>query len=167
MGQTVTLSITNDNRDRILALEQEAAIKALTMCGLSAERHAKEIITEKKAVDTGLLRNSITFALAGDSANIKNYKAERASKYSKSKKKKSGSYSGKMPKAKKGYAVYVGTNVEYAPYIEYGTGKGSSIGGQQTMAGHSPRPFLKPAVADYKDEYLQIIHDVMDKQQTD
>lgn len=41
--------------------------------------------------------------------------------------------------------VYVGTNVEYAPYIEFGA---------RSMP---PRPYLKPAIADHVDEYEKIL----------
>lgn len=41
--------------------------------------------------------------------------------------------------------AYVGTNVEYAPYIEFGTSK---------MAA---RPYLEPAIADHLNEYKEII----------
>ena len=44
-------------------------------------------------------------------------------------------------------AVYVGTNVEYAPYVELGTSK---------MA---KRPYLKPAIEDHIEYYKQIISD--------
>lgn len=41
--------------------------------------------------------------------------------------------------------VYIGTNVEYAPYVEMGT--------VNTVA----KPYLKPAIADHLQEYQQII----------
>ena len=44
-------------------------------------------------------------------------------------------------------SAYIGTNVEYAPYVELGTRK---------MAA---RPFLKNAVANYTGEYKQIVED--------
>ena len=46
-------------------------------------------------------------------------------------------------------AVYIGTNVEYAPYQELGT---------IHMAAH---PFLKPAVADHANEFPKIIENEM------
>ena len=42
-------------------------------------------------------------------------------------------------------AVHIGTNVEYAPFIEAGTSR---------MAA---RPFLRPAVEDFRDEYKEIL----------
>lgn len=43
--------------------------------------------------------------------------------------------------------AYVGTNLEYAPYVELGTHK---------MA---PRPFLKNSIINYIDKYKKIIND--------
>lgn len=42
-------------------------------------------------------------------------------------------------------AEYIGTNVEYGPYVEMGT--------TRTRA----QPFIKPSVADHVDQYKQII----------
>lgn len=42
-------------------------------------------------------------------------------------------------------AVYIGTNVEYAPYVELGTSR------------MSPHPYLKPAASDHGDEYRAIL----------
>jgi HK97 gp10 family phage protein len=43
--------------------------------------------------------------------------------------------------------VYIGTNVEYAPYVEMGTSK--------TKA----QPFLEPAITNHVDEYRTIFYD--------
>lgn len=43
-----------------------------------------------------------------------------------------------------GEAAYIGTNVEYAPYVEYGTSK------------TAPQPFIRPAAEDHMDEYKKI-----------
>ena len=41
--------------------------------------------------------------------------------------------------------AYIGTNVEYAPYVELGTSR------------MKERPFLKPAALDHVDEYKAIV----------
>ncbi len=66
---------------------------------------------------------------------------------------------------------YIGTNIEYAPYVELGTGK-YYPGGRPTpwayqdekgawhwTAGNKAQPFLKPAAADHADQYRQILED--------
>lgn len=68
-------------------------------------------------------------------------------------------------------AVYIGTNVEYAPYVELGTGKYAE-GGRPTpwvyqddegnwhwTAGNPAQPFLTPAVKDHQTTYRNIIED--------
>ena len=45
--------------------------------------------------------------------------------------------------------VYVGTNVEYAPYIEFGTYRMEA------------RPYLAPALEEHVDEYEKIIEDAL------
>lgn len=67
--------------------------------------------------------------------------------------------------------VYVGTNVDYAEYIEYGTGAANYPGGTDKdkwvycdALGHfhtahpqRPRPYIKPAIADHLSEYRDYI----------
>lgn len=68
-------------------------------------------------------------------------------------------------------SAYIGTNIEYAAYVELGTGKYIE-GGRPTpwvyqdekgnwhwTAGNPAQPFLKPAVADYSQTYRNIIED--------
>lgn len=70
-------------------------------------------------------------------------------------------------------AVYIGTNVGYAPYVELGTGKYAE-GGRPTpwvyqddngnwhwTAGNPAQPFLAPAVKDHAQTYRNIIEDEM------
>ena len=79
----------------------------------------------------------------------------------------------KVDKAK--LVAYVGTNIEYAPYIEFGTGI-YYVGGRRTSwtykdsdgqwhmtNGMRARPFLKPAVADHQEEYKNIIQSELSK----
>jgi HK97 gp10 family phage protein len=46
-------------------------------------------------------------------------------------------------------AVYVGTNVEYAPYVELGTSR------------QTAQPYLRPAATDHVDEYTDIVKRVL------
>lgn len=71
-------------------------------------------------------------------------------------------------------AVTIGTNVEYAPYVELGTGpyfeappaweQFDAPGG--SGSGHSyvrPRPYLKPAILDHVSEYETLAGDILKK----
>ena len=95
-----------DNSKEIIEAMQQATVRALEKCGLTAEGYAKKLAP----VDTGNLRNSITHEVDdGESA------------------------------------AYIGTNVEYAPYVCLGT------------IHMKAQPFLKPAVADHANTYRKII----------
>ena len=66
-------------------------------------------------------------------------------------------------------AVYIGTNVEYATYVELGTGKyypggrptpwvyQDAQGNWHLTHGQRAQPYLKPAVADHVAQYRDII----------
>ena len=108
---------------------KEAVERGLEMCGMRATDYAKR----ECPVDTGTLRNSITYAMEHD-----------------------------------GNAVQIGTNVEYAVYVEMGTGKYVE-GGRDTpwfyedengnwhkTEGQPPKPYLKPALQDHADEYRRL-----------
>ena len=133
-----------DNTDEVLAALERAKKRGLEAIGLTAEGHAKKKITEAKAVDTGRLRNSITYALAGEETHIKSYKADKGGKD-----RETYTYDG-TAEGKKGSGVYIGTNVEYAPGIELGTHRSAG-------AVH----FLQDAVANHTDEYKRIMEDSM------
>ena len=104
-----------DNSKEYIEAVNKAADKILEEIGIEMERAAKkEIAATPKRIDTGLLRNSITYALDGGPAAISSYKADDGSK--------SGSYAGTMPSEPEGSsAVFIGTNVEYAIYVHEGT----------------------------------------------
>jgi phage gpG-like protein len=72
--------------------------------------------------------------------------------------------------------VYIGTNVEYAPYIEFGTGHYSALGGGTTKPSwvyqdefgewhraypQPARPYIKPAAADHASEYRKLLEESM------
>lgn len=72
-----------------------------------------------------------------------------------------------------GKAVQIGTNIEYAPYVELGTGKYAEGGRKDPWVyqddegrwhhtnGQRAQPYLKPAVEDHKQTYRNIIEDEM------
>lgn len=97
---------THDLTDEVTQALRLALHRALTKIGLVAVGYAKRLCP----VDTGRLRNSITFYTEDN-------------------------------------AVHIGTNVEYAQFVEEGTSK------------QKPKPYLKPAVENHLDQYRQILED--------
>lgn len=110
--------------------------RVLTMWGMQAESFAKRLAP----VDTGLLRNSITWAIEGREANI--------STYADKDRKQTGEYDGQAPNEHGEHprSVYIGTNVEYAKYQE--------LGSYKHLVGQSP--FLKPAIDNNRDYFKRI-----------
>ena len=138
-----------DNSEEYKELRDAAIRRGLRAIGMAAETYAKE----NCPVDTGYARNSITFALSGESANISEYQADKSKG---EKPPRTGYYKGtagnllsnlfgKMT----GTANYVliGSNVEYFPFIEEGA------------RGREARHTLRKAATDHKDEYKQLLTD--------
>lgn len=144
----MSFKMEKNNINEILNVLETKGKKALFECGLKAETYAKE----NCPVDTGFLRNSITFALSGEGTNISSYSDDAHTK--------SGSYAGIISDTGEMQMV-LGSNVEYAPYIEFGTGRGAESGGRQTAFaggfGHGGRPFIRPAISDHVDMYKKIM----------
>ena len=71
--------IYKDNTDEVLSALEKAKKRGLEAIGLVAEGHAKKKLTkevytgDKPYKLTGRLRNSITFAVSGEPANIQSY----------------------------------------------------------------------------------------------
>lgn len=129
-----------DNTKKVIDAKDEAVEAAFEIIGGLMERYAKQ----STPVDTGLLRNSITYCLDGERPSKEAYKADSGGE--------SGGYDGEMPKEPNGKrAVFVGTNVEYAPYQELGTSK---IGGKH---------FLRDSVQNHISEYQKIISNELKK----
>lgn len=104
--------IENDNTKSILEMLKESSKTALTAVGMQA---VTDVISKGDfPVDTGLLRNSITFAISGEPPAIGSYSADKGNE--------NGSYQGTAPDDKD-LTVYIGTNVEYAKYVQFGTSK--------------------------------------------
>ena len=70
--------------------------------------------------------------------------------------------------------IVIGSAVEYAPYVELGTGVYAEEGGRQTpwryqddfgdwhtTSGMPARPYLRPAIENHIEEYKQILADVL------
>ena len=129
---------TKDNTKEVLSALDKAIERGLEAIGLTAEGHAKK--DPNMPVDTGLARNSITFAISGKEAHTSSYKADRGDE--------TGSYSGTAPNDKD-KAVYIGSNVEYFPYIELGS---------PTI---SARHVLKNAATQHTDEYKKLMENSM------
>lgn len=125
---------------------EKAMQKAARMVGGTVERHAKESCP----VDTGLLRNSITFAIGGEAPEILSYQSNDRDKNGKPIEVKKGHYEGTAPADDDDQVtVYAGTNVEYAPYMELGT------------KDLDARPFLRPAMENFRGEIEQILEKCM------
>jgi hypothetical protein len=132
-----------DNTEEVLSALEAAIKRGNEAIGMTAEGHAKKKITAAGAVDTGRLRNSITYALAGEETHVKSYKANKGGKD-----RETYTYDG-TAEGKKGSGVYIGTNVEYAPYIE--------LGAQDRKGLH----FLQKAATQHGEEYKRLMEDSM------
>lgn len=122
-----------DHSKEALEAEKKAVEKALMKMGMKAEGYAKR----NCPVDTGRLRNSITYA---------------TSEYHSS---------GKSPAEGSDYSpharpdnndVYIGTNVEYAVYVEFNDRAAHEVG-------HAH--FLRNAATDHTDEYKRILESAL------
>ena len=124
------------NLGAILDASDEAIKKAAEIIGGMAESYAKQLCP----VDTGNLRNSIAHTTENNNRT-----------------------------------VIIGSSVEYAPFVELGTGKFAEGGGGRqtpwsyqdsngnwhTTSGMPPRPYLRPAIENHKDEYRHVLQTEM------
>ena len=129
-----------DYSKEILAALEKGKRNALTAIGATAETHTKDNIKADGLIDTGRLRNSITFA-TGDYLGIGTYTDKKKKKYT----------DAKARNTPKDDEVAIGTNVEYAAYTELGT--------QHITAHH----YLKRAVTEHQDEYKELAVEAIKK----
>ena len=123
-----------DNSEEVLEAMQQAAVRAMEKCGLTAEGYAKKLCP----VDTGNLRNSITHAVdeeepaayIGSNVEYASYVCLGTGKY----------VSGGRP----------------TPWT-YQDAKGE----WHWTAGSRAQPYIKPAVAANANTYRKIIEDAM------
>lgn len=137
-GNINGVEITANNIAEVLGALDDATEKILTMIGIKAEKYAKALCPVGTPESTG----------------IKGYRG--------------GTLRNSITFQVTDDEVAIGTNVEYAPYVELGTGpyfspppeweqfdapRGSG-GGYGYVR---PRKFLQPAIADHLDEYVKIM----------
>ena len=126
-----------DNSAKALAELSRAKARALEIIGLKAEGYAKRLCPVGTVESTG----------------IKGYRG--------------GTLRNSITHTVDGDTVSIGSNVEYAPYVELGTGphfepppdwetftskRGSGVGRGYVK----PRRYLQPAIEEHKDEYKTI-----------
>ena len=154
-----TFTIQNDNTKAVVNKVEKAIYDALDLCGQQAVRNAViNLEHDPRRVDTGLLRNSITYAHSGERAANEKYTANSTHGDTESTKKRgiagtpvknqrSGEYTGTAPDDKV-ETVYIGTNVEYGLYVHEGT---------QRM---EPNRYLRDAIKGHENEYETICKQV-------
>lgn len=111
------------NKDEILEALGEQLGQAMIAIGMTAESNAKQEIT-KAVYDTPESKSG--YVRTGRLRNSISYGVDTSEP-----------------------AVYIGSNVEYAPYVELGTSKMRA------------RPYLKPAVENYAGEYKDLLEQAM------
>lgn len=137
-GYIKGIHIEEDNSAEILRMLENAVTKALTEVGLKAEKYAKALCPVGTVESTGK----------------KGYRG--------------GTLRNSITFDVEENTVSIGSNVEYAPYVELGTGpnftpppeweqfdtpRGSGVGHGYVK----PRPYLKPAIENHLSEYETII----------
>ena len=133
-----------DNSKEVISFFNKAKHRALEAIGLTAEGHAKK----NCPVDTGRLRNSITYAVSGYSTHVKSYRRGNVAGGTE-KKHTRYEYGNEKMEGDKDDAVYIGTNVEYATFVENGA------------RGREPVHFLRKAATEHSSEYKKLLEDSM------
>ena len=136
------INVTVTSNKQLYEEEFEATVrKILEQIGMDCASAAFDLAP----YDTGLLRNSITYALAGEKAAQASYKADTGGGM--------GRYEGTSPEDNEEHVrhVHVGSNVEYALAQETGEFK------------KGPNAFLRPAINNNTAHFKQIIKDELSK----
>lgn len=107
MADGIDVNIT-DNSDEVLKTWEARKPIILEALGLKGEEIAKRTINSIPRIDTGRYINSITHAVSGKGATTHKYRDNQGKGFSE-----------QIPAVpEKEQAVYIGTNVEYALYLE-------------------------------------------------
>lgn len=158
--ENIDIEIVTDNTEEVKARILEAADRVLEAIGMHLEGEAKEELSNApKRIDTGLLRNSITYAISGQPAKISSYSGSSTHGDTDSTRRRNlvgkpasppheGTYAGTAPNDPPGKkAVYVGSNLEYAVYIHEG------------VRNVTPNRFLKNAFERNKEQIKRYLQD--------
>ena len=121
--KNIEISLT-DNSDLIKDALEDQVEQALIAVGITAENNAKREIT-RAVYDTP---ESPSYVRTGRLRNSLTHSVEMNEK-----------------------AVYIGSAVEYAAYVELGTSRMRA------------RPYLRPAVENYTDEYKNLIKQALSR----
>lgn len=140
MANEVKIEDHTDELLKDLATKEE---KALVMVGMQAEGDAKiEIESSPRRVDTGRLRNSITWAIKSRHSEPQYIGGDNADEVDPD----SGVREDQVPDDR---SVIIGTNVEYACEIHEG------------RKGLDPNRFLRNAIEHNYETYRKMIDDVL------
>lgn len=141
-GNVNGIVIEENNIDEVLSELEDAVERALTMIGIKAEKYAKgrcPVGTPESTGKKGYRGGTLRNSITF-SVDSKEGEGE----------------------------VTIGSNIEYAPYVELGTGpyfespptweefdapRGSGLGHGYVR----PRPYLKPAIEDHINLYIKIV----------
>lgn len=124
----VEIDVKDSSKDLVTKLEKRVPV-ILEACGLVGEEHAKK----DARVDTGRYRSSITHTVSGQGGQVHQYRDDGGKQFTETLQ--------AVPESER--AVYIGTNVEYALYLE--------------QKDHT----IKNAIANHVKEYKKIIQDGM------
>ena len=124
----------DDNSAKFLEDFERKLLVGLEAIGIEAEGNAKE--DANMPVDTGRARNSITWATKAKEGEGFSYSDD-----------KGNNFNDQIGTGANEHSVYIGSNVEYFPYIEEGS---------RTI---SARHVLRNAIVKHKDEYLEMLRD--------
>lgn len=134
----MNFEISDDNTDQVINEMERAKLRALTIIGMNAEKYAKARCPVGTSESTGK----------------KGYRG--------------GTLRNSITHEATSEQVTIGSNVEYAPYVELGTGPYFQAPPEweefdvptPSGVGHAyvrPRPYLRPAIEDHLSEYQSII----------
>lgn len=141
------INILADHSEEVLNAMKQQVAAGLEECGLQAENHAKDNVRDRP------ISEHSWYVRTGNLRQKITHRVQSSEK-----------------------TVYIGTNVEYAPFVEYGTGPYVEDGSgrkdvpwfykDEEGRGHlsygiPPSHFLKKAVEEHTDEYKQIIKEAL------